>query len=140
MIKVQYQDGSVQAFEWEDAEAKHAFWHTSSHLMAEALQELYPGIQFGIGPAIENGFYYDVMPPEGVVINDECFAAIEDKMMELRAKKESVVRAEISKADAMKAFGEAGQSYKCELISELEDGSITTYTQGNFTEDRKSVV
>ena len=102
--------------------------------MAEALQELYPGIQFGIGPAIENGFYYDVMPPEGVVINDECFAAIEEKMMELRAKKESVVRAEISKADAMKAFGEAGQSYKCELISELEDGKITTYTQGNFTD------
>ena len=73
MIKVQYQDGSIKAFEWEDAEAKHAFWHTSSHLMAEALQELYPGIQFGIGPAIENGFYYDVMPPEGVVINDTCF-------------------------------------------------------------------
>ena len=134
MIKVQYQDGSVQAFEWEDAEAKHAFWHTSSHLMAEALQELYPGIQFGIGPAIENGFYYDVMPPEGVVINDTCFADIENKMMELRAKKEPVVRAEIAKADAMKAFGDKGQSYKCELISELEDGTITTYTQGNFTD------
>ena len=134
MIKVQYQDGSIKAFEWEDAEAKHAFWHTSSHLMAEALQELYPGIQFGIGPAIENGFYYDVMPPEGVVINDTCFADIENKMMELRAKKESVVRAEISKADALKAFGEKGQSYKCELISELEDGSITTYTQGEFTD------
>ena len=134
MIKVQYQDGSVKAFEWEDAEAKHAFWHTSSHLMAEALQELYPGIQFGIGPAIENGFYYDVMPAEGQTINDAAFPAIEAKMMELRAKKESVVRAEISKADALKAFGEKGQSYKCELISELEDGSITTYTQGAFTD------
>ena len=134
MIKVQYQDGSIQAFEWEDEQAKHAFWHSSSHLMAEALQELYPGIQFGIGPAIENGFYYDVMPPEGVVINDTCFADIENKMMELRAKKESIVRAEISKADALKAFGDKGQTYKCELISELEDGSITTYTQGAFTD------
>ena len=127
-------DSSIKLHKWEDEEAKHAFWHTSSHLMAEALQELYPGIQFGIGPAIENGFYYDVMPPEGVVINDTCFAAIENKMLELRAKKEAVVKASISKADALKAFGDKGQTYKCELISELEDGHISTYTQGNFTD------
>ena len=128
------QDAAIKLHKWEDAEAKHAFWHTSSHLMAEALQELYPGIQFGIGPAIENGFYYDVMPPEGVVINDTCFAAIENKMMELRARKESLVKKSIAKADALKAFGDKGQTYKCELISELEDGHITTYTQGNFTD------
>jgi len=134
MIKVQYQDGSIQAFEWEDAEAKHAFWHSSSHLMAEALQELYPGIQFGIGPAIENGFYYDVMPAEGQVIKDADFPAIEAKIMEIQKRKESIVRAEISKAEALKAFGDKGQTYKCELISELEDGSITTYSQGNFTD------
>lgn len=134
MIKVQYQDGSIQAFEWEDAEAKHAFWHSSSHLMAEALQELYPGIQFGIGPAIENGFYYDVMPAEGQVIKESDFEAIEAKISEIQKRKESIVRAEISKEEALKAFGEKGQSYKCELISELEDGTITTYTQGNFTD------
>ncbi len=128
------QDAAIKLHKWEDAEAKHAFWHTSSHLMAEALQELYPGIQFGIGPAIENGFYYDVMPPEGVVINDTCFVAIENKMMELRARKESLVKKSIAKADALKAFGDKGQTYKCELISELEDGHITTYTQGNFTD------
>ena len=127
-------DAAIKLHKWEDEEAKHAFWHTSSHLMAEALQELYPGIQFGIGPAIENGFYYDVMPPEGVVINDTCFAAIENKMLELRAKKEAVVKASIAKADALKAFGDKGQTYKCELISELEDGHISTYTQGNFTD------
>ena len=127
-------DAAIKLHKWDDAEAKHAFWHTSSHLMAEALQELYPGIQFGIGPAIENGFYYDVMPPEGVVIKDSDFAAIENKMMELRAKKETLQKRAISKADALKAFGDKGQSYKCELISELEDGSITTYTQGAFTD------
>ena len=134
MIKVQYQDGSTQLFEWEEEQAKHAFWHSSSHLMAEALQELYPGIQFGIGPAIENGFYYDVMPAEGQVIKESDFPAIEEKIMEIQKRKEPIVRAEISKADALKAFGEKGQTYKCELISELEDGTITTYTQGNFTD------
>ena len=127
-------DAAIKLHKWDDAEAKHAFWHTSSHLMAEALQELYPGIQFGIGPAIENGFYYDVMPPEGVVIKDTDFPAIEAKMMELRAKKEQVVKNAISKADALKAFGDKGQTYKCELISELEDGHISTYTQGAFTD------
>ena len=127
-------DAQIRLHKWEDAEAKHAFWHTSSHLMAEALQELYPGIQFGIGPAIENGFYYDVLPAEGQVIKESDFPAIEAKMAELRAKKEQLVKKQISKADALKAFDDKGQSYKCELIRELEDGHISTYTQGNFTD------
>jgi len=101
--------------------------------MAEALQELYPGIKFGIGPAIENGFYYDVDPGE-VVIKEADFAAIEKKMQELVAKKEEIKRQDISKADALKMFGERGEEYKVELISELEDGKITTYTQGAFTD------
>ena len=100
--------------------------------MAEALQELYPGIQFGIGPAIENGFYYDVYPAEGQTIKDSDFAAIEQKMAELRAKKEPLVKKSIAKADALAEFGAKGQTYKCELISELEDGHISTYTQGAF--------
>jgi threonyl-tRNA synthetase len=128
------EDCEIKLHKWDDAEAKHAFWHTSSHLMAEALQELYPGIQFGIGPAIENGFYYDVYPAEGQVIKDSDFPAIEQKMMELRAKKEQLVKQSISKADALTAFNAKGQTYKCELISELEDGQITTYTQGSFTD------
>jgi threonyl-tRNA synthetase len=126
-------DASVVLYKWDDAEGKHAFWHTSAHLLAEALQELYPGIQFGIGPAIENGFYYDVDPGEAV-IKESDLAAIEAKMAELAAKKEAVVRTEINKADALKMFGERGETYKCELISELEDGTITTYTQGAFTD------
>ena len=128
-----YEDASVKLFKWDDREGKHAFWHSSAHLMAEALQELYPGIKFGIGPAIENGFYYDVDPGEAV-IKDSDFPAIEKKMLELVAKKESIVRKDISKADAMKMFGERGEVYKEELISELEDGTITTYTQGAFTD------
>ena len=126
-------DASVVLYKWDDAEGKHAFWHTSAHLLAEALQELYPGIQFGIGPAIENGFYYDVDPGEAV-IKESDLAAIEAKMAELAAKKEAVVRTEINKADALKMFGERGETYKCKLISELEDGTITTYTQGAFTD------
>ena len=128
------EDASVVLYKWEDAEGKHAFWHTSAHLMAEAMQELYPGMQFGIGPAIENGFYYDVMPPEGTVIREADFANIEKKMLELVQRKEAVVRADISKADALKFFGERGQTYKNELIEDLEDGHITTYTQGAFTD------
>lgn len=127
-------DCAIKLHKWDDAEAKHAFWHTSSHLMAEALQELYPGIQFGIGPAIENGFYYDVLPAEGTAIKEGDFDMIEKKMMELLQRKSELVRRDISKADALKAFGDKGQTYKCELISELEDGHITTYTQGNFTD------
>ena len=127
------EDASVELFKWEDEEGKHAFWHSSAHLMAEALQELYPGIKFGIGPAIENGFYYDVDPGE-TVIKDSDFATIEKKMLELVAKKEAIVRHDISKADALKMFGDRGETYKVELISELEDGTISTYTQGAFTD------
>ncbi|MCQ2059682.1 MAG: threonine--tRNA ligase [Bacteroidaceae bacterium] len=128
------EDASIKLFKWDDAEAKHAYWHTSAHLMAEALQELYPGTQFGIGPAIENGFYYDVMPPQGVTIKEGDFAAIEKRMIELAQKKEALVRSEISKAEALKFFAERGQSYKNELIADLEDGKITIYTQGNYTD------
>lgn len=128
-----HEDAKVKLYKWDDEEGKHAFWHSSAHLMAEALQELYPGIKFGIGPAIENGFYYDVDPGERV-IKDSDFAAIEKKMMELVAKKEAIVRQDISKVDALKMFGDRGENYKVELINELEDGSITTYTQGAFTD------
>ncbi len=128
------EDAAFVLYKWDDEQGKHAFWHTSAHLMAEALQELYPGMQFGIGPAIENGFYYDVDPGEGVTIKEGDLAAIEKKMTELAAKHEEVVRADISKADALKGFGDKGQTYKCELISELEDGTITTYTNGGFTD------
>ncbi len=127
-------DASVVLYKWEDAEGKHAFWHTSAHLMAEALQELYPGMQFGIGPAIENGFYYDVMPAEGVTIREADFVEIEKKVKELVQRKEAIVRRDISKADALKFFGDRGQTYKNELIEDLEDGHITTYTQGAFTD------
>ena len=128
------EDASIHLFKWDDKEGKHAFWHTSAHLMAEALQELYPGTQFGIGPAIENGFYYDIMPAEGVVIREAVFADIEKKFMELAQRKEQLVREDISKADALKFFGDRGQTYKNELIEDLEDGHITTYTQGAFTD------
>ena len=127
-------DAKLSLLKWDDEEGKHAFWHTSAHLMAEAMQELWPGTQFGIGPAIESGFYYDVMPPEGVVISETDFPKIEKKMTELAQKKESVVRKEISKADALAFFAERGQTYKNELIKELEDGHITTYTQGSYTD------
>ena len=127
-------DAKLSLLKWDDEEGKHAFWHTSAHLMAEAMQELWPGTQFGIGPAIESGFYYDVMPPEGIVISETDFPKIEKKMAELAQKKESVVRKEISKADALAFFAEKGQTYKNELIEELEDGHITTYTQGSYTD------
>ena len=127
------EDAEFVLYKWDDEQGKHAFWHTSAHLLAEALQELYPGIQFGIGPAIENGFYYDVDPGEAV-IKESDLPAIEKKMVELAAKKEELVRQSISKEDALKMFGERGETYKCELISELEDGHITTYTQGAFTD------
>lgn len=128
------QDSTVKLFKWDDEEGKHAFWHSSAHLMAEALQLLYPGIKFGIGPAIENGFYYDVDPGEGATIKEGDFPAIEAKMLELAAQKEEIRRREISKTDAMKMFGERDEVYKTELINELEDGTITTYTQGAFTD------
>ena len=125
-------DSAVKLFKWDDAEGKHAFWHSSAHLMAEALQELFPGTKFGIGPAIENGFYYDVDPE--TPIKDSDFPAIEAKMLELVARKESIKRESISKEDAIKMFGDRGETYKTELIGELADGTITTYTQGNFTD------
>lgn len=127
-------DSEVNILTWDDAEGKHAYWHSSAHLMAEALQELYPGIKFGIGPAIENGFYYDVDPGEGVTIKEADFPVIEKKMMELIAAKEDIIRKSISKTEAVKMFSERDENYKIELINELEDGTITTYTQGSFTD------
>ncbi len=127
------EDSTVKLHKWEDAEAKHAFWHTSAHLLAEALQELYPGIQFGIGPAVENGFYYDV-DPGSAIIKESDLATIEKKMQEIAARKEPIVRKDISKEDALKLFGDRNETYKVELINELEDGTITTYTQGSFTD------
>ncbi|MGM9846460.1 MAG: threonine--tRNA ligase [Muribaculaceae bacterium] len=126
-------DGSIKLFKWDDPEGKHAFWHSSAHLLAEALQELYPGVKFGIGPAIENGFYYDIDPGEHQITAAD-FGKIEKKMLELAQRKEEIKRADISKEDALKLFGDRGEKYKCELISELEDGHITTYTQGSFTD------
>ena len=128
-------DSTIALYKFEDEEGKHTFWHTSAHLLAEALQELYPGIQFGFGPAVENGFFYDVMPAEGQVISENDFPKIEEKMRELAKKNEAVVRREVSKAEALEEFKADGQNYKCEHIElDLEDGTITTYTQGNFTD------
>ncbi len=127
------EDAEIKLFKWEDAEGKHAFWHSSAHLLAETLQELFPGVKFGIGPAIENGFYYDIDPGEHKITSDD-FDRIEKKMLELARNKEAIVRKDIAKADALKMFGDRNEEYKCELISELEDGHITTYTQGNFTD------
>ncbi len=128
------EDCTLKLLKWDDEEGKYAFWHTSAHLMAEAMQELWPGTQFGIGPAIEKGFYYDVMPPEGVTITEADFAKIENKMHELVQKKEPLVRKSISKTDALSFFEQHGQHYKNELIADLADGTITTYTQGNYTD------
>ena len=127
------EDASIKLFKWDDAEGKHAFWHSSAHLLAEALQELYPGVKFGIGPAIENGFYYDIDPGQHTITAAD-FGKIEKKMLELAREKQEIVRADISKADALTMFGDRGEEYKCELISELEDGTISTYTQGSFTD------
>jgi len=126
-------DARLQLFKWDDEEGKHAFWHSSAHLMAEALQALYPHVKFGIGPAVDNGFYYDVDLGE-TTLSDEDFPAIEAKMLALAAAKEPIERREVSKNDALQAFGERGEVYKTELIGELEDGHITTYTQGEFTD------
>ena len=128
------EDAAINLLKWEDDEGKHAYWHSSAHLMAEALQELYPGIRFGIGPAIENGFYHDVDPGEDVVIRESDFPTIEKKMEEIIARKEEIKRGDISKEDALKFFGDKNETYKVELIDELEDGTITTYTQGDFTD------
>ena len=129
------EDASIQLYKFEDEEGKHTFWHTSAHLLAEALQELYPGIQFGFGPAIENGFFYDVMPPEGQVISENDFPRIEEKMRELAKRDEPVVRRDVAKADAVAEFKADGQQYKVEhIVQDLEDGTISTYSQGHFTD------
>jgi threonyl-tRNA synthetase len=126
-------DASIRFHKWEDDEAKHVFWHSSSHLLAQALEALYPGVKFGIGPAIENGFYYDV-DFGGKQISESDLKAVEDKMMEFARSKEAFVRREVSKAEALKTFQEKGDEYKCELIGELEDGTISFYTNGSFTD------
>ena len=128
------EDATLKLHKWEDAEAKHAFWHSSAHLMAEALESLYPGMKFGIGPAIENGFYYDVDPGDGKVITEADLQTIENRMKELAAKNLTFIRRDISKKEALDFFSKKGDEYKTELISELEDGTITLYTQGNFTD------
>lgn len=128
-------DATIALYKFDDPEGKKTFWHSSAHLLAEALQELYPGIQFGFGPAIENGFFYDVMTKDGVSISENDLPKIEDKMRELAKKNEPIVRKDISKADALKEFSADGQEYKCEHIDlDLEDGTISTYTQGPFTD------
>ncbi len=126
------EDASIKFFKWEDAEGKHAFWHTSSHLLAEALESLYTGIKFGIGPAIENGFYYDVDCPTPITEGD--LQTIENKMIELARQKEELIRREVAKEEALKTFTEKGDQYKVELISDLEDGTISFYTNGAFTD------
>ena len=128
------EDASIKLHKFEDEEGKHAFWHTSSHIMAEAIQKLYPGTKFGIGPAVENGFYYDIELPDGKILSENDFAAINNKMMEICRADSKLVRKDISKADALKLFEERGDEYKVELISELEDGKITLYNQGEFTD------
>ncbi len=128
-------DASIALYKFDDDEGKHTFWHTSAHLLAEALQELYPGVQFGFGPAVDNGFFYDVLLPGGEMVKESDFPTIEAKMLELARKDEPVVRHEVAKADALKEFAADGQTYKCEHIEQdLEDGTISTYTQGNFTD------
>ncbi len=129
-----HDDAVIVLHKWEDPEGKHAFWHSSAHLMAEALEALYPGTKFGIGPAIENGFYYDVDPGDGVVITDGDLEKIEDKMKELARQKNPYLRQEISKKEALDLFSKKGDEYKVELISELEDGTISLYSQGSFTD------
>ncbi len=129
------EDATIALYRFEDEEGKHTFWHSSAHLLAEALKELYPGIQFGFGPAIENGFFYDVQTADGTPISENDFPKIEQKMMELAKKNQPIVRHELSKADAVKEFSADGQTYKVEhIVDDLEDGNISTYTQGNFTD------
>lgn len=129
------EDATIALYRFEDEEGKHTFWHSSAHLLAEALKELYPGIQFGFGPAIENGFFYDVQTADGTPISENDFPKIEQKLMELAKKNQPIVRRELSKADAVNEFTADGQTYKVEhIVEDLEDGNISTYTQGNFTD------
>ncbi len=131
MLTIAFTDGTIRP--WDDDEAKHIFWHSSAHLMAEALEALYPGVKFGVGPAVETGFYYDVDLGDRQ-ISDADLKAVEDKMIELARTKETFERKEVSKADAMAYFSEKGDQYKCELIQDLEDGTISFYTNGAFTD------
>ncbi len=128
------EDAEIQLHKWEDKEGKHAFWHSSAHIMAEALETLYPGIKLGIGPAIENGFYYDVDMPEGQILTDKDFKKIEDKFLEIARGKHSIVKKEISKKDALDYYTKKDDEYKLELINDLEDGTISFYSQNNFTD------
>lgn len=128
------EDASVQLLTWNDDLGKNTFWHSSAHLLAEALEELYPGIKFGIGPPVENGFYYDVDLGEGKTFSQDDFAKVEQKMLELARAKNEYVRQEVSKADAIQYFTEKGDQYKLDLLQDLEDGTITFYTQGNFVD------
>ncbi|SIQ91203.1 threonine--tRNA ligase [Pontibacter lucknowensis] len=128
------EDANVQLLTWNDDLGKNTFWHSSAHLLAEALEELYPGIKFGIGPPVENGFYYDVDLGEGRTFSQDDFAKVEQKMLELARAKNEYKREEVSKADAIKYFTEKGDQYKLDLIKDLEDGSITFYTQGKFVD------
>lgn len=129
------EDATIALYKFEDEEGKHTFWHSSAHLLAEALKELYPGIQFGFGPALENGFFYDVQTADGQVISENDFPKIEQKMLELAKKDSKIVRRDVAKADAVKEFTADGQEYKVEhIVEDLEDGTISTYSQGNFTD------
>jgi threonyl-tRNA synthetase len=127
-------DATLVLHKWDDEQGRHAFWHSSAHLMAEALESLYPGIKFGIGPAIDNGFYYDVDPGDGITITDNDLPMIETRMKEIAAKNLAFTRKEVSKKEALELFSKKGDQYKVELISELEDGTISLYTQGSFTD------
>ncbi len=127
-------DAEIKLYTWDDEEGKHAFWHSSAHLMAEALQQLYPNTKFGIGPAIENGFYYDIEPGDGVVLTDKDLESIEKKMLELARQKEEYCRIDVSKKEALEHFNALHETYKVELINDLEDGKITYYRQGSFTD------
>jgi threonyl-tRNA synthetase len=128
------QDANVAILTWNDQDGKSTFWHSSAHLLAEALEALYPGVKLGIGPSIENGFYYDIDLGEGRTISSEDFPEIEKKILELAKKKSQYERREVSKADAIAYFTEKADPYKLDLLERLEDGSITFYTQGDFTD------
>ena len=127
-------DASIKLHLWDDREGQETFWHSSAHIMAEAIEFFYPGTKFGIGPTVDNGFYYDIDLPEGKVLSDKDLAPIEQKVLELARLKSDIVRSEISKADALQLFTEKGDPYKIELITDLQDGTITLYRQGNFTD------
>src|SRR3990172_2032611 len=127
-------DGQIEFLTWESDEGKDTFWHSSSHLMAQALELLYPGVKFGVGPSIENGFYYDIDLGDGKILSENDFSQIEKKMLEMAKKKSTFIRKEVTKEEALKYFTKKGDHYKVELINELEDQTITFYTQGEFTD------